>query len=64
MASIKQIVSSKKMKFKIGLKGRNEIHQLLKEKKLIHELNSSEPDCLPNKIKKINMLLSLFLRIC
>jgi hypothetical protein len=26
MASIKQIVSSKKMKFKIGLKGRNEIH--------------------------------------
>lgn len=57
MASIKQIVSSKKLKFKIGLKGRAEILHLLNEKKLIKESNSED------KITKVNVLLSLFLRI-
>jgi hypothetical protein len=56
MASIKHIVSSKKLKFKIGLKGRPEILHLLNEKKLIKD--SSE-----DKVSKVNVLLGLFLRI-
>ena len=54
-------MNNKKFKFKLGLKGRAEIHDLLKERKLI--LLKEVPETLQAKLEKINVLLEFFLRI-